>query len=51
MRVRIRPTQGLQRWQGEDEIADRAAADHQNPVHKRTASALSKRRIGSAINS
>lgn len=33
VRVRIRLTQGLQCWQSENEIPDRAAADNQNAVH------------------
>ena len=31
--ARIGVTQCLERWQGEDEIADRAAADDQNAFH------------------
>jgi hypothetical protein len=33
VRVRISIAQHLQRWQSEDKIANRSAADHQNAVH------------------
>ena len=47
VRMRKASRNDLERWQSENEIANCAAADHQNPVHSFTDAALCERRIHS----